>query len=120
MSGSVARAASRNWRSATRFSSESANGQRELPPSLSLSLSFLGFAFCSSAQRSLMAPTEPRRATAGLMHRRWRDDSGICRMGSAVDFSVLAGSPNSGRDDGNDGRRSSAMNCVSCEWVRDV
>ena len=77
----------------------------------------------SSVQRSLMADKDPKRATAGLMQSFCRDDNGSCLTVSAAGLSeslVLWEISSSGSDGGNAGRRSSEMNCVSCECVREV
>ena len=65
-----------------------------------------------------MAEREPREATAGFMQSFWRDERGRTLTGSERGYSdeMSVG----GMDGGNSGRRSSAMNCVNWECVRDV
>jgi len=107
MSGSVARAASRNrWTNAMLFW-VGINGhflaclEEEVDD------------FCwSSAQRSLMAEREPKEATAGLMQSFWREERGRTLTGSDGDADEDE-RRDGGMDGGKEGRRSSVMNCVS-------
>lgn len=79
----------------------------------------LDLACCSSVQRSLMAWTDPRRATEGLIQSFWRDDSGSSFTGSVEGTSDPLATE-VGKEDGNTGRRSSVINCDNWEWVLDV
>jgi hypothetical protein len=83
----------------------------------------LDFDCWSSVHRSLMAESDPNRATDGLMHNFCLDDNGSCLTVSEVGFSSfcpLEDIISVGIDGGKDGRRNSEMNCVSWECVREV
>lgn len=58
-----------------------------------------------------MACTDPRRETVGLMHNLCRDDNGRSFTASVFVSSLLASDV--GSEGGNEGRRSSVMNCES-------
>lgn len=71
------------------------------------------FGFCNSLHRSLIAETEPRRDTDGLMQSRCRDDSGICFTHSSFTTPLLSFDGSVGIEVGKDGLLNSDINCVS-------